>query len=594
MKKKISLKMVLLLSSIFILIAFMMTNTWVTNGFIKRNLETDSYKILYNYTTLSKQALEDRIEDVTNTFHAVENSPAFMKFYTELAKGDWNNRMQSYIQLNDFLLNTYYANYEALDSIFITFQNRDVTIYQRHELFQNIDYNFDDWYEKYPPLPNQSYQWAITYSNPVFTSQDIHETITLFKYIGDDHASPQGIIMFNINKSYFDEILKDNSLYEEGYFFLLNTDQIISFNDSSKSFDIMDEAYKHIYSKDEGGFLIEGQRNLSIVYTLLEPMEWKLCYIAPEELLTRDYHQIVRINYSILILLLLPAIFLLFLIIRRTTAHIYRLIKQAEAMGSGNFNMQPCNSYFHEIHVLDQRFILMGKRIHQLLTTIELEKEKEKQLELAILQAQINPHFLYNTLYSIKQLCQIEGSTKSAHLLQSLSDFYRISLSKGVEFISLENEIQHIKNYMAIEQSKVTHDFEIKYEIDPFLLEETIVKLTLQPLVENAIQHGLKNTRRKGFILIQCIPIETCIEITIQDNGCGIDVQTLDAIRHQCATDLNRDEIPTHYGLPNVHQRLRLYYGAQYGIVNIDSTLDKGTSVTLHIPYGRQEDEDEL
>lgn len=235
----------------------------------------------------------------------------------------------------------------------------------------------------------------------------------------------------------------------------------------------------------------------------------------------------------------------------------------------------------------------MSKRIQNLLVAIETEKEKEKELELAILQAQIKPHFLYNTIYSIKQQCQLEGSKNSARLLQCLSDYYRISLSNGADFIPISKEIEHIKNYISIERSKISKDFDVHYDIDPYLHDNKIAKLTLQPIIENAIQHGIKNSRNKGVIQISCQPTEHCILIQVIDNGCGIEPKILREIQNQCNESLLAKELPCHYGISNVHHRLRLYYGNDYGL-QIKSHVSKGTTVTIKIPYCQEEVEDEL
>lgn len=310
----------------------MLSNTLISNRFIQNNLVKDSYRILYNYTILSNKSLEYHLSNITKTFYALENSKEFLTFYNDIVEGNWTNKMNSYIKFNDYIQNVYYENYEALDSIYIHFNNPNISIYQRHDLAKKVDFDFDSWYEKYSMNNLGLYQWAISYNNPVFLTNEVVETVTLFKLFGDKNTDMQGILMFNIRREVFDDILKQNNLYKDGYFFIINHDKILNFNNNSANYNLSDKAYSHIYKREEGAFQISGDRNLAIVHTLLKPQNWHLCYIVPENILTSNYQDLVLVNFIISIILLVVAILFIYLIVKKTTSQINLLMERAESI----------------------------------------------------------------------------------------------------------------------------------------------------------------------------------------------------------------------------------------------------------------------
>lgn len=580
----------MLLSFMVVLFTMTVGYTIISYTFTHKRLIKEAYKNLYNYADLSSKALEDRLGIITNTFHGLENSPEFMSFYNDVSQGNWTNKMTSYIHLNNFITNTYYENYDYIDSIFISIKEPDISVFKRHELFTDITFDYDSWWNTYEKDTNH-YQWSYNTFDPVFKTATPVGTITLFRFIGDRLSHTQGAILFNIKQNQFNDILLRNSLYDGGYFFIMDKKgQVLSFNQQSESYNISQEARHKIMAQKNGAIRIQNQEDLALVYTTLKGVNWNLCYVVKEDVLFKNYKDLLYINYTMILLILVPAIFMSIIIIRKINKHIHKLMDQAESLEKGILHIPYKPSPFREIDILNSRFYIMATRINNLLHNIKVEKEKEKELELALLQAQINPHFLYNTLFSLKQQCLMEGSSSSAQLIQNLSDFYRISLSKGSNLITLEKEFQHIKNYIAIEQSKSSVPFIVSYDIDPYLLDEKIVKLTMQPIIENAIHHGIKNSKEEGVIHIGCQALENYISIEVHDNGCGISKDTLVEINDNLIKDYDLNNSQTHYGLSNVNHRLKLYFGSFYGI-RIESQQNSGTIITLKIPYSITEEE---
>jgi two-component system, sensor histidine kinase YesM len=238
-----------------------------------------------------------------------------------------------------------------------------------------------------------------------------------------------------------------------------------------------------------------------------------------------------------------------------------------------------------EITELGMSFNIMIGQIRQLLESKIKEQENLKKAELKALQAQINPHFLYNTLDTIVWMAQSNKTDQVIDIVRALSSFFRIALSKGEDWITIEQEIEHVRCYLTIQKMRYRDILDFRIEADEDILSGTILKLTLQPLVENALYHGIKNKRGSGMIIIRARRAgEDRVLLEIEDDGMGFTPYRL--ARMQEAMESETDDFSFKeggFGLENVNRRIRLYYGKQYGLA-IESRYQEGTRVTVTIP----------
>jgi len=239
-----------------------------------------------------------------------------------------------------------------------------------------------------------------------------------------------------------------------------------------------------------------------------------------------------------------------------------------------------------EITELGMSFNIMIGKIKELLDSKIKEQENLKKAELRALQAQINPHFLYNTLDTIIWMAESKKTDQVVEIVSALSSFFRISLSKGMDWITIGEEVERIRSYLTIQKMRYQDILDFKIEVDQDVAENTILKLILQPLVENALYHGIKNKRQGGEISIRAKRKgENEILLEVEDDGIGFTPEKLAQLR----TDLNDDsgdiniKMESGFGINNVNNRIRLYYGKSYG-VSIRSEYNTGTCVTLVIP----------
>ena len=285
----------------------------------------------------------------------------------------------------------------------------------------------------------------------------------------------------------------------------------------------------------------------------------------------------------ILVLILLGAWMVSRRIVRGITEPIQRLCEAAQAAGSGDFAIRAQDEELDELSVLNSSFNQMVEEIGHLVEDIRVEELNLRAAELRVLQEQINPHFLYNTLDNIIWLAESKDTEQVVRMVSSLSSFFRTTLSKGREFITVKEEEQHIRSYLEIQQFRYRDILEYEIAIPEELYEYEIIKLTLQPLVENALYHGIKNKRGGGHIRVSGALCQDVMIFKVQDDGIGMDGARLAQV---CAMLRDGEQEPEEtggFGLFNVNQRIQLNYGREYGL-KIQSTYGQGTEIWVRIP----------
>lgn len=236
-----------------------------------------------------------------------------------------------------------------------------------------------------------------------------------------------------------------------------------------------------------------------------------------------------------------------------------------------------------EIGTLYNSFNLMNDTIHTLITNIKNETKIRKLAELKALQAQITPHFLYNTLNSISALSKHHGAHDIEEMTDALAQFFMHSLNNGAEIISIENELEHVLSYVYIQKIRYSDKFDIEINADSDVKQYGICKLTLQPLVENCIYHGFECIDKNGHIIINAAHRDGKIIITVSDNGCGNITVDFESINEYVKKDFDFNEPIEKYGIHNISQRLRLYFGNTSSIVYYPNE-DEGITVCITIP----------
>ena len=319
----------------------------------------------------------------------------------------------------------------------------------------------------------------------------------------------------------------------------------------------------------------------NVIYTVhsLDNCNWRIvgvCYV--DEMITSKVQSMVSVLAVILAIVVAGTSLLGGLFSKLFSMPVKQL---ARAMGefegnTENFTFRSVSGT-SEIMSLSESFEHMATRIQKLMEQVRQEEISLRKTELKALQAQINPHFLYNTLDAIAWLCEEERNQDAVEMVNALAKLFRISISRGHELITIEKEMQHAESYLKIQKFRYKNQFTYHFDVDQECLPYLCNKITLQPIIENAIYHGLDRMVDEGTIRIGIHQQGDNIVFTVEDNGVGMTKEQCEEIIHEEAGDR------TGIGIKNVNDRIKIYFGNEYGLT-ITSELDEGTCVTICMP----------
>ena len=294
------------------------------------------------------------------------------------------------------------------------------------------------------------------------------------------------------------------------------------------------------------------------------------------------FMDMIRFSLVVSAVILMVIIFLSYYIPLSITRPIRKLSGVTEQVAKGNLDVRSQVRSGVEINMLSDSLNTMIDKINELLKQVTEEQVRLRKAEFELLQSQINPHFLYNTLDAIIWLAESGEEKKVVDMVGSLSEFFRTSLNRGEDMVTIKKELQHVRSYLEIQQMRYQDILRYEIQVPEELHKYLIPKITIQPLVENALYHGIKNKRGRGQIVISGEKKADYFVIRVEDNGIGVKPERLaqvnDGIRNKVLTGKDI------YGLYNVNERIRLNFGEKYGI-SIDSVYGTCTIVSLKLPY---------
>lgn len=403
----------------------------------------------------------------------------------------------------------------------------------------------------------------------------------------------KGVIVIDISTDVIDEFVDRDLGGLKGFMLLDEHNQMLSaseniMNEKDLQTDVLKELnvrkFPHISSTD----LIPFQTDKAIVlYKESKITGWKLVGIIPRREIREATNIIIIVGFVISILFIGFNIMTSYHMSRRFTTPIVEMEEKMKCVQEGDFSVsiEPVGN--DEFTRLAINFNQMIKEITDLINVIHEKQEQTHKLEFRALQAQINPHFLYNSLDSIIWLLRMEEVDKAIVMLKNLTILFRISLSKGSDIIPLSKELRHIDSYMTIQSLRYSKKFDYTIHVPEVIDEYKTIKLVLQPLVENAIYHGI--SEQKLFIHIDIIvkELDNHILMAVKDNGIGMSEDNLEKLRESISSDIlevsHDDDHDGGYGLNNINSRIKLYFGEEYGLV-VDSIEGEGTTVSMLIP----------
>ncbi|MDO5111198.1 MAG: sensor histidine kinase [Clostridia bacterium] len=336
------------------------------------------------------------------------------------------------------------------------------------------------------------------------------------------------------------------------------------------------------------------ENNIYILTDLIQEYMYTYLYYEAVHLDTLQSRMISSMIALMTVILIMALILLVVLLSRsrnlsrKIVDPVDKLCRRLEDIGSGKLAVcDPIQADVAEVQLLSDGIEQMVGHLQRLIAENTEQEKQRRHAELALLQAQINPHFLYNTMDTIIWLIESGDVGKAVTMINSLSNFFRFSLSRGQSIITLAEEEQHIRSYLEIQQVRYRDLMEYEIDIPNDLKQYMLPKLTLQPLVENALYHGIKMKRRKGSIRVSGSARDGNIFLAVRDDGTGMTAEKLHALQ-ESLTEGGREG----FGLRTVHQRLQILFGKAYGLT-LASTPDEGTTVTVTIPMQMNDKEAE-
>ena len=404
----------------------------------------------------------------------------------------------------------------------------------------------------------------------------------------NDGKMSGGILLVDMNFSGIQQLFTEVNNDGKGYVYLIGRDGEIIYHPRQNLIfsNIIQENNQTASTYDEGvhNEEFQGEQRVVVVKTV-GYTGWKIVSVVSKESLFSDLNQ----TRMMALLNLVLAIFLMIFVNQYVAVRITDPLKKLEKSIQGIEMKQQPVVYIGgppEIQHLGLTIRFMVEELQELTDKMVKEQEEKRKNELDALQSQINPHFLYNTLDSIMWMIESERYEDAVSMVQALGRLLRISLSRGKNVISVGDELQHARSYLAIQKYRYKNKFTSYFEVEPDIEQYKTIKLVIQPLIENAIYYGMEYMDGEGEIHIRAYTRDQDLYLEVEDNGPGMPEEQ---VEHLLTGGEKARQKGSGIGLKNVNQRIQLYFGTQYGL-EIESEPDEGTVVRIHIPKTTEEE----
>lgn len=451
----------------------------------------------------------------------------------------------------------------------------------KDEINPYIDVKQKEWYKKaiegngniyissshVQNIVNGSYQWVVSLSRAIIDRQN-GEVI--------------GALLVDLNYNVINNLCKKITLGNKGYLFLLDEQGNIIYHPKQQLIynGLINEMTLEVKECKENYFLTEGLKEKKLyVISRSEKTGWTAVGVANVSELFEQRTQTQKLYLISTVIILLIAMLLSILIARAITRPIKKLRDSMKEVEKGNFHEKVDTYGSDEIANLGKSYNIMIQTVEELLETQVKDQEQKRKSELRALQAQINPHFLYNTLDSIVWMAEEGKNQEVVTMTASLAKLFRQSISNEAEEVTLRQEIDYVRNYLIIQKMRYKEQLNYDIQVPESILNYFVIKLVLQPLVENALYHGVKYKEGGGTILVDGYETESTVVLQVIDDGIGMDVEELSHIFEKRKSTQKTNRV----AVRNIHNHIQLHYGKEFGL-NFESRKGYGTKVKVILP----------
>lgn len=461
-----------------------------------------------------------------------------------------------------------------IDSIYLFDNNGKIWasregVYSRLPPYGQLRVEADKSNGKMVWLPAQKFN---TLEIPVV--RNINDTATM---------KPIGTLLIYVKENSFSDIYISQNLKNNLAYITNRNGQIISCYDNKQvGQNIGGDIFDNIQG-DAGSFSIQDGERALVIYQASKLSDWYYIYKVPYNELTRDTRYIRNWILLVMLIFTVAAFMVSYFLARSISKPMQDVVKEIDEINRDNFEIDVQYRGKDELGVLVDAINKMMNKVRDLIGEVYVQKIYKQEQEIKTLQAQINPHFLYNTLESINWMGQIHHAPQISLMTTLLGDIMRYSINTKSDMVDLSEELEYIRKYLSIQKIRYGDKLNVFYDIQDDVLSSVIPKLTIQPIVENAIFHGIEKKAGIGRIRLICLRENDCLKIIVEDNGAGMGEERLQFIVKEINPN-NLTPSQSNIGLSNVNKRIKIHFGAEYGL-EIKSQKDVGTRVCINLPY---------
>ncbi|WP_276353726.1 sensor histidine kinase [Cohnella caldifontis] len=484
---------------------------------------------------------------------------------------------------------------EGIDSFYLYLNNQNTILDVKSTYYENVDESRVDFIQH----AEQEGQWYVSdpvnyYTlNRIKTRLQEEKLITFNRVLKDNDSRISAILAVNVSEQFLSQYYKKIQRGVPGEFIVLDSNAAVVATSMQNEVGSTSESYKRISAiiekdhRDNGSFFMTVDRQKQfIVYSQSPYSKWKYIVMIPSSQILGKVNEIKKFLYVVVSLILFAILAVSFLLARFFNLPLRKLVWAMQKTGNGRLDVRIKDGRGDEYKAVYQGFNDMMDQISLLIHDLASEKLLKKEAEIKLLQAQINPHFLYNTLDSIYSIAKINKVEEISLMVSALSKFFRVSLSGGRENVTLKESVDIVISYLTILNIRYKGKISFDVDVPPELADCIVPKLILQPIVENAVYHGIQKNKDTGHLLIAASSSEGILRLVVEDDGVGIAEEELLKLRQTVTGDLQEETLS--YALRNLYQHIKLKYGPDYGL-HIDSEQGRGTRVTVSLPVVPQE-----
>ena len=546
--------------------------------------------LIQNATKQTANMLDDKLNLIFTQYNKMMDKSSLWRLVNQ--SYDKNETTREY---NDILecyqdMKALYSSYpEVIDSLYFEFGDGNSIPLYKDMFLEQKDVKWDDLFQK-EYEGNFGYYWINRHEEQIFRTKNPRYVISLIQNLKNIKEENTSFMVLNFKSTYIEKILEETRISENGYMMMISQDGRLGGEEKEEKYQLSDSDIEKILGREEQNTIYEttGENNKEKLFVYCDTLKmngWTIVSVVPEKDLLSSMKEFLPVLIGVIASLFLLATIFFMLSAGRITKPIERLTNQViEFQTNQDISFDAGENAGYEVQILSTGLTGLKNRVEELLNQVRKEQEEKTKLELLILQEQIKPHFLYNTLASIKQLISMEENEKAENMCEALSRFYRIGLSDGKDFITIKEEAEHVENYLLIQRYRYNTNFEYSINISERILDEKLLKLSLQPLVENAIYHGIKKKEEYGMIIISGYEKDDYIYLEVFDDGAGMTKDQLAELK-ETVNKRELNENTKHFGLSNVNHRLKLYFGEEARL-EFESTEGMYTQVTMILPKG--------